>query len=349
MRLFALLHERWFIDSAAYPVRWEAFLEPRTVGITLLAVVIVAGLGLVYRKTGYAPVIPGPFGLGADERSLAILLGVIPALLSLHTAVPLVVNGINLHLFAPNLVLQEPGAAPMGSLFSAMAAVLEIGIGLALFYGTFTRASAALLVVLWLAGAWRFGALLLLEHALLLGVAGTLLITGRGPFSVDALLSARLGRPKLTLLRHAITPLRIGTAVSLITLAYTEKLANLPLALAFLDKYPVNFLPSIGIPAGNTTFMLLAGLVELMAGLLLLTNTYTRMGIVLLWLPFNITLAAFGWREFVGHLPIYGAMATLAIWGRGSESDEQALRRGLLQNPVLFGDPARAADLKAGM
>ena len=74
------------------------------------------------------------------------------------------------------------------------------------------------------------------------------------------------------------------------------------------------------------------------AGLLLLFNVYVRLGILVLWLPFNVSLAAFGWRELVGHLPIYGTMAVLALWGTGGETDFRALGRGLRQRPALLDE-----------
>lgn len=338
--LVILLHERWFVDSSPYPVSWASALEPGP----LLAVIAAFGLtGLAvaaWKVTNRRPIISGPSALGADEQALAILYGLVPAVLAIHLAVPLIVSGINLELFVPNLVLREPGAVPLQSPFAAVAAVLQIGIALALFYGALTRAAALLLLGLWIAGAIRFGPVLLLEHAIIPGIALTLYLTGRGPFAVDALLSSRFGQPRVAWLQHALTPLRVGTGVSLVTLALTEKLWNLPLGLAFLQAYPVNFLPSLGLAVSDETFLLAAGAVELLAGLLLITNTYVRVGIVALWLPFNLTLAAFGWKELVGHLPVYGAMAVLALWGRGRATDVRALRRGLLQRPVLFGDPA---------
>lgn len=331
-----LLHERWFVDSSAFPIRWESVTEPRA----LLAVGAAAAAAVtalfVFRRTGRPQVIPGPLGLGADERSLAILYGIVPVVLGLHLAVPLIVSGVNLELFAPNLILREPGPVPLGSAFAGAAALIQIGAGLALFYGALTRAAALALIALWLAAAVHFGPILLLEHAIVPGMALSLYVMGRGPFAVDALLSPRLGLPRLRWLPHALTPLRIGTGVSLVILALTEKVWNLPLGLAFLEKYPVNFLPSLGIGASNATFLLVAGTVELLAGLLLLLNVYTRLGIVVLWLPFNLTLAAFGWKELVGHLPVYGAMAVLALWGAGTDADLRSLRRGLMQRPTLL-------------
>jgi hypothetical protein len=334
-----LLHERWFVDSTAFPISWASVTRPEA----LLAVAAACGVFFVaafaWRQTGRRPLVPGPFGLGADADSLAVLYGAVPLVLALHLSVTLFVSGVTLHLFAPNLALGEPGAVPIGSIGGAVAALAQIGIGLALFYGALTRIAALFLVVLWAAGALWFGPVLLLEHAIVPGIALTLYITGRGPFAVDALLNPRLGLPRLRLLPHALTPLRIGTGVSLVTLALTEKLWNLPLGLAFLERYPVNFLPAWGIPVSDEAFLLSAGAMELLAGLLLIANVYVRVGILVLWLPFNLTLAAFGWIELVGHLPIYGAMAVLALWGRGSADDLRALQRGLMQRPSLLPPP----------
>ena len=333
------LHERWFIDSTPFPIHWSAALEPGALAAVGVAVGVVAVSAWVWRKAHRNPVVPGPAELGAGPDSRAVLLGALPLILGLHLAIPLFVSGINLELFAPNLVLREAGSVPLQSPFAAIAAVGQIGIGLALFYGAFARPAALALLVLWLLGAVRFGPVLLLEHAIVPGTAATLWITGRGPLAVDALLGHRFARPARSRLRSALTPLRIGTGLSLVTLALTEKLWNLPLGLAFLERYPVNFLPSLGIPLSDETFLLAAGTVELTAGLLLLANVYVRLGILVPWLPFNITLAAFGWQELVGHLPIYGAMAALAIWGRGGAADVESLERGLARRPTLAEAP----------
>lgn len=334
-----LLHERWFVDSTPYPLDWASVTRPGALAAVSAAVASLLLAGFIWRRTGRRPLVPGPFRLGANADSLAVLYGAIPLVLGLHLSITLFVSGVTLHLFAPNLVLHEPGAVPIGSFGGAVAALAQIAIGLALFYGALTRIAAALLVALWVAGMVWFGPVLLLEHAIVPGIALTLYIMGRGPFAVDAMLHPRLGLPRLGWLPHAMTPLRIGTGLSLVTLAFTEKLWNLPLGLAFLERYPVNFLPKWGIPLGDEAFLLAAGAVELLAGLLLIANVYVRLGIFVLWLPFNLTLAAFGWVELVGHLPVYGAMAVLALWGRGSADDLRALQRGLMQRPALLPPP----------
>jgi hypothetical protein len=336
------LHERWFLADPGAPIIPGSALEPGALAAVGTAVAVAGGLALVFRATGRRQLIPGPFRLGADHRLLAILYGAIPVVLSLHLAAPLLVSGVQRQLFVPNL--HFGGATPEDiTVFGLIASLAQIGIGLALFYGAFTRAAAAALAALWMAGALLFGPILLLEHAVLLGTAIALVILGRGPFAVDALLSPRLARPVTRQLALAVPALRIGAGLSLTTLALSEKIWNVPLALRFLEQYPLNFAPAVGVPLSDTAFVYAAGTVELTAGLLLLTNTYVRLGILVLWVPFNLTLALFGWQELVGHLPVYGAMATLALWGGGGSDDLAALSRGISQRPVLLDAEEAAA------
>ena len=333
-----LLHERWFVDGSRFPVQLAAAADPGAIASVGSALVLFALATIAWRSTARNPIVPGPLALGTSERGLAILFGIVPLVLAAHLAVTLFVSGVRIELFAPNLTLASGSAVAIESFVGAIVALAQIGIGLALFYGFFTRAAAIALVVLWIAGCVVFGPVLLLEHAMVPGIAIALAITGRGPFAVDALLDWRWNRPMTPMLPRAMQVLRIGAGVSLVTLSLTEKLWNIPLGLEFLEHYPANFLASLGVPVSDTTFLCLAGTVELLAGLLLLFNVYVRLGILVLWLPFNVSLAAFGWRELVGHLPIYGTMAVLALWGTGGEADFRALGRGLRQRPTLLDE-----------
>jgi hypothetical protein len=90
---------------------------------------------------------------------------------------------------------------------------------------------------------------------------------------------------------------------------------NVPLASAFLDNHNFNFMPALGLDVSQETFILIAGTVELTLGLLLMSGAFLRLAILVVWLPFNLTLPLLGWRELVGHLPIYGIMALLLVYG----------------------------------
>lgn len=287
-----------------------------------VAVGFATGALVLWHWRGKRPLLPGPIALGATPERLAVTMGWLPLLLAVHTAVPLLVGGVQGQLFAPNLQMTLPASAFVG--------LLEIGVALLLFYGIFARYAALGLAAIWTLGLVLFGPVLMFEHVIFLGIAAFFAIVGRGPLAVDRVFGAWAGARE-PLLGYAIPALRICTGLGLAWLAFTEKLLNMPLALAFVAEYPfVNFPAELGLPVSDATFIRMAGTTELLAGLLLISGAFPRAVILFLWLPFNLTLAVFGWRELVGHLPIYAALAIILLWGRGSGEDMEALRAGLL-------------------
>ncbi|MFN2433477.1 MAG: DoxX protein [Gemmatimonadota bacterium] len=318
----AAAHERWFVSDEGYPTRWDHLFAAGTLVPLALAVGLTIGTVLAWRARGRRPLLPGALALGSTPERLAVLMGWVPLLLAVHTAVPLLVSGVNGQLFVPNLRMSEPADALLG--------LAQIGIALLLFYGIFARYAALGLAGLWLLGVGLFGPVLLIEHTIFLGIAAFYFLAGRGPVAVDRVFGPWAGAREAWL-PWAIPALRVCAAVGFVWLALTEKLLNLPLALAFLDAYPnANFLPLIGVPVSDAAFVQMAGCVELTLGLLLLTGAFPRLVILVLWLPFNLTLAYFGWRELVGPLPIYATMAVLLIWGGGGPAAVEALRAGLI-------------------
>ena len=303
-------HEKWFYDSAAFPLRWDLFFAP--LPLTFFAAVIIATAlaGVLWRKRRYRDFIPGPELFGTDDRRRRIVYAILPLIIGVHFAIPLIVDGAHTVLFAPNV--RVPGA------WAYIFGVCETGIALAFFYGGFTRLAAVVLGVLWFAGIFVVGLEPMLENALFLGAAVFFFLAGRGPLSIDRLMFPRL-EPADRLMRHAVLPLRIGLGISLAVVAFTEKFANLPLATHFLEKYPLNFTAALGLPMSNELFMLCAASVELGVGLFLAFGIFPREVILLAWLPFNLTLSVFNSTELVGHLPIYGIMALLMIWIPGDE------------------------------
>jgi hypothetical protein len=330
-------HERWFVPDDSYPVDWSRLATPEAAVPVALAVAAVSLAVLLWRMRGKRPLIPGPLALGATPERLAVLMGWVPLLLAVHTAVPLLVSGVDGLLFTPNLSMGLPAEAFVG--------LAEIGVGLLLFYGALARYAALGLAALWTLGLFMFGPVLMLEQAVFLGLAAFFYIAGRGPIAVDRVFGVWAGARE-RLLPYAVPALRVAVGFGFAWLAFTEKLLNLPLALAFLEAYPaVNFTAGLGVPLSDETFVRAAGTVELTAGLLVISGAFPRAVILFLWLPFNLTLALFGWRELVGHLPIYATMALLLLWGAGGEANLEALRAGLIpvgEKPV--GPTARRTD-----
>ncbi len=108
-----------------------------------------------------------------------------------------------------------------------------------------------------------------------LGFAAFFFLAGRGPVSIDRLILPKL-EPSAQLMSKAILALRTGLGLSLIFVAFTEKFANIPLASAFLERYPLNFTAALGIPMSNETFIFCAGSVELLVGLWILLGIFPR-------------------------------------------------------------------------
>jgi uncharacterized membrane protein YphA (DoxX/SURF4 family) len=163
-----------------------------------------------------------------------------------------------------------------------------------------------------------------LENTLFLSIAVFFFMTGRGRISIDRLILPKLD-PPAWLARDAVIPLRIGMGVSLVVVAFTEKLANQPLALDFLRVHPLNFTAALGLPISDEMFVLAAGSVELLIGLFILLGIFNREIVIVALLPLNLTLSVSNQTELIGHLPFYGIMALLLVWDAGSENRREWL------------------------
>lgn len=316
-----ILHERWFV-SRLHPVDFSQLFTAQTAVPIAIAVVATGAALLAWRARGRREIVPGPLQLGMDWENYQRLLSWMPLVIGVHSAVPLLVAGVQLQLFVPNLTLPY-------TFFGGLIALAQIVIALTFLYGAGTRIGAATLAVIWLVGAIWFGPLLLLEHTLFLGVAFFMFVMGRGPAAFDMTLQ-RFHRPLERLVPRAVPTLRVLTGIGIVVLAFTEKLWNVPMGVDFLERYPLNFFPGIGFEGvSDADFILIAGTVELTFGLLLISGAFVRLMTLVLWVPFNLTLPFLGWRELVGHLPIYGIMALIVVWGEERKATQEAFVSGV--------------------
>jgi uncharacterized membrane protein YphA (DoxX/SURF4 family) len=301
----ALAHEKWFHQGAWEPANWRNLLQFPTAALIAGVVVITILAAIVRRRLARPNVFPGPVALGADAAGITRFYSWAPLILAIHVAVPLLVYGIQGHLFVPYLNLEAVWQYWLG--------LIQVGAAIALLYGGLTRLASIAIVAGWLIGIGVFGLEPMLENSHYVGFAAFFLLAGRGPFSIDQLLFPRL-TPPINMMRLAPSALRIGVGISLVAVAFTEKLANPQLALSFLQQHPLNFTAALGVPMSDATFVLCAGTVELLVGFFVLFGLFPRLVILIAWLPFNLTLTIFDWVELIGHLPFYGAMAFLLVW-----------------------------------
>lgn len=317
-----ILHERWFLDEARFPVQFDTWNSPNSLVPVAIAVGITVVATMIFRARGRHSVVPGPIALGMPWENYVRLLTWVPLVIGVHMGITLLVSGVNGQLFVPNLVL------PL-NLVGGVLGMVEIAIGLSFIYGALARPAAAALALLGIAAMPVFGPLRIIEHTEILGIAFFLFATGRGPLAFDMALD-KLNKPIGPLIPYAVPVLRIALGVGLTVVAFTEKLWNIPMGLAFLSQHNFNFFPYIGLPGiDDTKFLLIAGTVELLLGLMLIAGTYVRLIIILTLIPFNLTLPFLGTRELVGHLPTYGILALLLLWGDERPGEEGTLVRAL--------------------
>ena len=318
----ASAHEKWFYDASLYPTNWEALLRPSALVAIAVALALTAFAWTVFRVRGGRDLIPGPEALGAEEAGRVRFYSLVPLILGVHLGLPLIVLGVTGTLFSPNNPL--PGAS------LHWVGLAEIGLSLCFIYGGLTRAAGLGLGLVWLLGIALVGLEPMMENLHYLGFAGFFFLAGRGPYAVDRLLFPRLA-PSPPLAKLALPALRAGVGLSLAVVAFTEKLANPDLARAFLREYPLNFMPALGVPLSDDTFILCAGATELLIGLFLIFGIFPRAIIGTAWFFINVTLTVFLWRELLGHLPLYGAMGVLLVW-TPKEEDQRLWVRGVLAN-----------------
>ena len=289
-----LAHEAWFTEARP-PFDWSFAIEGAS-PVLLAGAVIAALLWRLAARLFPTPELP-------FLRPLGRLAPYVPRLLAIHAGVSLLAQAARGTYLAPSLELAD---SPFGSAL----AIAEGVLGVWLITGYRIRPAAALLVAAGPLGMPFYGAVPILERMDLLGIALFLALLPPEETPGGAV-TATVERVRASLLA-----LRLMVGGSLVVLAFTEKLARPDLALEFLDRYPAfNILESIGLGVSDLTFIRVAGAIELLFGLLIISGALPQLAVIVAGIPFNATLFFLGTEELIGHLPIYGAMLALLIYG----------------------------------
>ena len=191
-----------------------------------------------------------------------------------------------------------------------------IVVAVTMVTGWHARAGAWLLVAAGPIGMLEFGFSPVLQRIDMLGLAAFVLLAGPGSLVGGLRASARGARPRTVTLARAVLALRVAAGTALIVVAFVEKLANPDMALHFLAEYPhFNVAQQIGIGMSDLEFTRVAGAIEVLFGLLLISGALPQAIVVIAGIPFNATLYFFGNTELVGHLPVYATMLVLLVFG----------------------------------
>jgi uncharacterized membrane protein YphA (DoxX/SURF4 family) len=290
----ASAHERWFVDNTGGG-DWGFFFSPLPLALTAAVVAVTVVWRLVARW------LPSPEL--SPLRPVGRIAAYVPRLLAIHLGVCLLALAVTGDFLAHSLELRDvPGGA--------IAGLVEGALGVWFITGIRLRIAALVLATLGPLALLAAGPVALFESAVLFGIAAFLWIL---PPS-----DGTFGRvePDPAVLRAALLALRVGAATSLVTLAFSEKFANPELASRTLEKYPhLDLFSMVGIHLPHDTFTVIAGSVELLFGLLMLSGALPQVAVLVAAVPFNATLLLFGQTELIGHLPVYGLFLTLLVYG----------------------------------
>ncbi len=297
--MMPLAHARWFTTSDP-DYDWSFVLET----LSLVMVISAILLAVIWRLV--APFFPRP-----ELRPLAFLgrLGPwIPRLLAIHAGVSLLALAARLEFLVPTLALPD-------TWYGIALGILEGVVGVWLIAGWKVRTAAWLLVIAGPLGMVAYGVVPIMERADLLAVGLFLALLPPDDHQVGGRITIDPER-----VRAALFGLRLLTGSALIILAFTEKLARPELSLEFLDRYPAfNVLQLLGTQFGfevsDLVFIQFAAGVEILFGLLFISGALPQLVVIAAGIPFNATLFFLGATELIGHLPIYGAMLALLVYG----------------------------------
>lgn len=287
-------HEAWFTDERP-PFDVDFLLEP----LTLFSVAVAIALVMAWRYVaGRLPQPELPF-----LAPLGRLAPWVPRLLAIHAGVSLIAQAYGRTFLAPSLELAN---GTVGTLL----AITEGVIGVWLVSGWRIKPAAMMLVVAGPVGMLFYNVVPILERVDLLAIAVFLVFlppSADNDGAVDADPSQ---------VRMPLFALRLMSGTSLIVLALTEKLIRPDLALVLLDDYPfLNIARLIGVDLPDLEFVRFAGTIELLFGFLVISGALPQITVLVAGIPFNATLFFFGASELVGHLPLYGVMLALLIYG----------------------------------
>ena len=295
-----LAHVAWF-EPDRFESSWEFVWEGTTLALLGAALLITLLVRLIAR-----------FWPGADLPWLARMAPWMPFALRMHLAVSLVsLLSLGFYL-SPSMDLHFNVA---GVVLGATMVLVAITMAT----GWQARAGAWLLIAAGPVGMLEFGFWEVVQRIDMLGPALFVVIAGPGRWSADHELGRAL-EPTREQIATAVWALKVAVGTGLIVVAFAEKLVDIDRAVAFLhDRPEFNILREVGLPVGDREFVRIAGAVEVLFGLLVISGALAQIGVFIIGVPINATLFFYGETELAGHLPIYGTMLVLLVYSSDPE------------------------------
>jgi hypothetical protein len=293
-------HETWF-GPDAFPTDWAFVAQTLTLVLLGAAVALTLSVRLISARFP-----------GVDVGWLGRCAPFMPFAVRIHLAVSLI-GLLSLGFFlSPAMDLQ---ADATGVLLGAVMAVSAIGMAT----GFHARWAAGLLLAAGPLGMSEFGFWAVAQRIDLVGLALFVVFAGAGRWSADHELG-RTADPSPVAAAQAVWSLKVAAGLALIVVAFSEKLAVPGMAVHFLAGHPeFNLAQQLGLGWSDLEFARVAGAVEVLFGLLVISGALSQACVLIAGIPFNATLWFFGTTELVGHLPVYGAMLVLLVYASDPE------------------------------
>ncbi len=229
------------------------------------------------------------------------------ATFAMVTGAFLLIAGTHHYLFAPNLT-NEAG-------IPVVMIILQIVIGLLFLLGIATRTAAMTLCVLWSLLVYYVGPLTAVENIWVLSTGIFIAIMGNDYFS---LLGRSFFKKKLEVYKpYALSILRLGTGTTLLVLGFSEKILYPEFGMNFLSMFHWNFMAELGFNFSDYFFVLAAGTVESLFGLIFVLGVVTRLNALAVTIVFMIPMFLLGPIELAGHMPHFAAIVLLLLFGNG--------------------------------
>lgn len=299
--MYASAHVKWFVDSSAVVDSEHAstafyYLTSKEVLIWSLITVLVVGMFALIDRHTKSPERINTYAArhkGTIEKVAQALLGVFLITVTLLWKIVLI----------PEF--------PIDSHFMLLLGSLQIIAGTLYLFDIYPRIGSLLLFGLIVIMTFFVGWVALLENIILITLALFFYVRHSSKESVVFRLND-----------HVLEIVRIGVGVSLIVLAFTEKLMYPELSLTFLDVHKWNFMQNFfGIEwFSNELFVLSTGFAEMIFGILFIFGYITRITTVLIACFFAMSvvtmLVQFNKWE-VEDLVVYSAAVLLIMFGSG--------------------------------
>lgn len=298
--LIASAHVKWFVDSEEVMATKHGltpFYYLTSVEVVVWAIISVV---IVVLFSIFDRIIPEPVPLlrYAEKRSRGIV-HIAQAILGLYL--------ITVSLIWKVVLIPE---FPIVDQYTVALAGVQILAGLMFIFNKKARIASVLVALLYICMGMSVGIMALAENAMLLALAIFFFIKHSPHNSKWKYLD-----------KCSIEIVRIGTGISLIVFAFTEKLMFPELGLAFLDVHQWNFMQNLGLTwFTNNLFVLSTGFAELIFGVIFILGYLTRINTIAIASFFAASVVTmfvqFGAWE-VEDLVVYSAAILFVFYGHG--------------------------------